>query len=723
MPPPKKKKTKRRSPNQEKVSYNLSLVVKQFINGRGYEPLSASELEQRLSIPHVHQELFQKVLAELATRGEILCKEGRYSSADAGHTVVTGTLKVHPRGFGFLQPENPTPAIPEVFIPKHLTRNAVDGDTVEVLVDMENVSPKGPEGRVLSIVKRGRTHLAGTIRAISGNGKVYAHVPLLGTNRTVIVSLKEGEKTQVGDRVILKILKWGESQDDPLLCEKMHDLGHISDPSCDISAAIEEFGLRATFPREVLRQAEQCGTKVKTSDFKGREDLRSIVSFTIDPDTAKDYDDALSITQEKDGGFSLGVHIADVSHYVLPDTPLDLEAKKRCNSTYFPGYCLPMLPYELSNELCSLKPRVNRLAVSVLMRFDKEGTLQTHRIVRSVIKSRKRFTYKEAKAVLDGKKKSPFKKDLEHLVALCRLLKLKRYERGSIEFALPEVVIVCDEKGMPHKTEKIEYDITHQLVEEFMLKANEIVATHLSDKGIPLPFRIHEEPSEDNIREFAAFARALGFKLPQAPTTRDLQALFDEAMKTPFGPQLAVSYIRSMKLAAYSPTNLGHYGLSLEYYCHFTSPIRRYIDLVIHRTICGNGLTPIQLQEISQACSEQERISSRSEQNVSLIKKLRLLQALQQKDIHQHVAYITRIKPAGLIFELDSIMLEGFLHISEIGDDYFIFDERLQMLFGRHTGLQYRMGQKVSVELLDLDLITLETHFRLSSNRETKRKK
>ena len=342
-------------------------------------------------------------------------------------------------------------------------------------------------------------------------------------------------------------------------------IGHISDPSCDVAGAIEEYELGAEFSKNALEEAMEYGNQVTAKDLKNREDLRSLSCFTIDPDTAKDYDDALSLTIDKSGEFHLGVHIADVSHYVKPGTALDREASERCNSVYFPGSVLPMLPHELSSHLCSLKQDVNRLTISVLMVLDRDGSLRDYRICRSVIKSQKRFTYREAKEVLDGKKKSKFGATLEEMVKLCFLLKKKRTARGSIEFSLPDLSMELTEGGSVKKFELIEYDITHQLVEEFMLLANEVVATHLSKNGKPLTYRVHDQPSPENIRDFSLTASMMGFPLPAAPTSEQLQHLFDMAQKTPFGQFLATSFIRSMKLASYSTENIGHYGLGLEY--------------------------------------------------------------------------------------------------------------------------------------------------------------
>lgn len=436
--------------------------------------------------------------------------------------------------------------------------------------------------------------------------------------------------------------------------------------------------------------------------------------FTIDPDTAKDFDDALSLSKDRKGIYHLGVHIADAAHYVKTETALDKEALLRCNSTYFPGTCLPMLPEELSNELCSLKPDVDRLTISVMMDFDKKGTLIKHEIVRSFIHSKKRFTYGEAKEVLDGKKKSPHKKTLKLMVDLCHLLKAKRYERGSIDFSLSEMVIQVDDEGRPTGIKKVEYDITHQLVEEFMLKANEMVATELTMRGKSLLYRVHEAPSEENFKDFFAFAHVLGFKISPEPTIEELRDLFEKAKKTPFAAQLSIAFIRSMKLAQYSPENVGHYGLSLEYYCHFTSPIRRYSDLITQRLLFDEEQENINLERIAERCSEQERISFKAETSVKTLKKLRLLDDFFKNDPHREfTAIVTKIKPFGLHFELSDLMLEGFLHISELEDDYFNHDAKRNMLVGTRTGKVHCLGETLLVKLVSVDLILLESRWAL----------
>ena len=603
--------------------------------------------------------------------------------------IALGIIRVHPRGFGFLIPDERDLFPVDIFIPRRKVNGAVDGDTVEVAVNLYALSEKGPEGRVTKILRRGRSHLAGVIKYVGRKKQIYAYVPLLGDDQSMHILPSKERELKVGDRIIIHVIDWGGKRKE---CsgEMSAYIGHISDPSCDIAAAIQEFEIIEAFSKNALREAQEFGSHVSSKEWEEREDLRSLVCFTIDPDTAKDFDDALSLTRDNQGNFQLGIHIADVSHYVKPNSALDQEASLRCNSVYFPGCVVPMLPHDLSSHLCSLKPNVNRLAISVLMTLDAEGTMKEYRIRRSVIRSRKRFTYREAKEVLDGRKESKFGPALELMVEVCQLLKKKRYTRGSIEFSLPDLSVELTPTGEVKKIELLEYDITHQLVEEFMLLANEVVATHLSKEGKPLTYRIHEEPNPENIRDFALTASAIGFKLSQNPSTEELQRLFDEARQTPFGQFLATAFIRSMKLATYSTQNLGHYGLGLEHYTHFTSPIRRYIDLMVHRVLFDQVNEGANLEEIALHCSEKERLSAKAESSVILLKKLRHLESLRVNGKETYEAVIVSVKQFGFLFELKEILYEGFLPI---------------------VGQGFVVGRKISVHLINVNLVTRQTEW------------
>jgi ribonuclease R len=630
--------------------------------------------------------------------------------------IVQGTLRLHPRGFGFIVPFDRTDSLKDIFISADHTEGAVDGDQVEAEVYTESLSSsKGPEGKILTILKRGREYIVGLIQEIDGEKGVRIYSPLLGSSRPILAKYrKQKQRWKIGDRVLLHIIDWGKKPI-PTQAEICQYLGNIADASLDVDVAAREFELEQGFSQQAIEEAEYFGSSVTRADEKGRRNLKSLISLTIDPKTAKDFDDALSLSEDEQGNFHLGVHIADVAHYVKEGSVLDLTARNRCNSTYFPGRCVPMLPEQLSNHLCSLRPNVARLTVTVLMTFNREGDLIDSEVLRSVIKSRKRFTYEEAKSVLDGVIPSPYAPVLHQMMKLCLLLKRKRTERGSIDFALPDLVLEVDSGGEPIGYTIHEYDITHQLVEEFMLKANEVVAHTLSKKGAGVLFRIHEEPALENMGEFCALARSLGFSLIENPTKKDIQMLFEEAKQSPAHYQLAIAFIRSMKLAIYSPENIGHYGLALEYYCHFTSPIRRYSDLITERLLFDEHPNPATLSEIALLCSERERISFRAEMSVKTLKKLRLLKREIEQDPQRiYSAVISRVKPFGVLFEIAPLMFEGFLHISQLENDYFMYDNQRDMLVGRRTGKIYKMGSHLQLLLVHIDLIVQETKWEIA---------
>jgi ribonuclease R len=724
----KKKNTTKKKSKLEQRSENFYNVIQQFLNGKQFRPMTFHDLAGKLAIIEDHLGQFQEVIDGLCSEGKILLKQGRYqapevqqiapsqSSNNLPKNTVQGTIRINHRGFGFVEVEGKNEWEGDIFIPRHSVNQAIDGDKVQITVS-PNVSEKGPEGKVLSVVERGRSHLAGICTNVDQR-YAFVYVPVLGQEKSAFFDIPKKTPIEVGDRVIMEVEQWGDGDD--IRCQFVRKIGHIQDPSTDVACAIEEFEIRKDFPKEILEEVKTWGKSVSQKDIAPREDLRELETFTIDPDTAKDFDDALSLSRDKTGLYHLAVHIADVSHYVKLGSKLDSEALLRSNSTYFPGTCIPMLPKELSENLCSLKPNVNRLTVTVFMDFDPAGEMTAYRIAKTVIKSAKRYTYKNAKKILDGNVKSPHKEKLELMAELCLLLKKKRYDRGSVEFAMPELVVLVDEKGIPTGTDYVEYDITHQLVEEFMLKANETVARHLDSQGKNVPYRVHDEPSEDNLRDFSILAQAFGFKIPLKPTPQDIQKLFDEALSTPYGQYLATSYIRRMRLAVYSPVNIGHFGLALTHYCHFTSPIRRYVDLVAHRLIFEKPADIKALEHIAEMCSDQERVSAKAEMSVLNLKKYRLLEQFYKDDPQrQYEAIITRIRPFGVTFEILELMLEGFIHISELGTDYYEFEEKSNRLRGVRRGEIFTSGEKIHVMLKEIDLIFCESKWNMVGSKES----
>lgn len=618
--------------------------------------------------------------------------------------TIEGVINIHPKGFGFVCPLDKKKHPNDIFIPKQMKKNAVNGDTVSVKILPARQPKKGPEGSVIKILKREKSELVATLFSITKEENYELYAPSLGTLKSALVLKNESKNYVVGDRLLLRVKEWGEEKE-PVLCEVVEKIGSIEDANTDTLFAIKDFKIRNTFPQSVIQAAESVPKKVRKKDLEHRTDLTHLEAFTIDPDTAKDFDDALSLSIDEQGNYSLGIHIADVSHYVTQGSIIDQEAKKRYNSTYFPSCCIPMLPEALSNELCSLRPNVIRLTVSVLVTLNPGGTILKSEIVKGFIKSRKRFTYKEAKDVLDKKIKSPYLSALELMKKLCLILKGHRNERGSVDLALPELSLQIDKNGNPYDYTINEYDITHQLVEEYMLKANEIVAKHFTNKKLPALFRVHEIPDKENLEEFYALARSMGFQIPAEPTNRDIQKLFKDSKETPHLERLSIAYVRSMKLATYSTENIGHYGLSLENYCHFTSPIRRYSDLIIHRLLFDNQLSE-NIDTIATECSKQERISSKAEGGVISLKKLRLLNTYyEKKPKRKYQATLSKIKQFGIFFEVHPLYIEGFLPLSELHGDYYHFQPKSQSLIGQHSGRIYSVGHQIEVLLTDINLI------------------
>lgn len=702
------RKKRSKAASAAKITKNFTRTTLEFINGRRYSPMTGPELCEQLAIAPEHRTLFLDMLESLVQSGELSSQRNRYSLPEKRQNLVTGTISMHPKGFGFVK----APEGPDIFIPKHLTLQAVDGDTVEVEVS-PNVSAKGPEGAIIAVLKRSRTHLAGIVIE-HAKGQFITYSPLLGKTKLISVKAKPGALKE-GDRIICKILQWKNSNDQ-IEAELTRCMGHISDPSIDIDCAIEEFELPNDFTAEAREEAKAFSKRVTKADIANRIDLTKDECVTIDPDTAKDFDDAITLTRDDHGNFHLGVHIADVAHYVKPGSHLERDAYLRCNSTYFPGKCVPMLPEELSNELCSLKPNVNRLTMSVLAVFDASGNLKDYQVARTIIKSKKRFTYKEALDVLLDKKKSPHAALLQRMSDFCYVLKKKRFERGSIDFAMPENAIIVDAAGVPQRIERIEYDITHQMIEEFMLKANELTALHLSNQKKMLIYRIHEEPAEESYQDFYTLARSLGFLLPSNPDHKDIQALFQTAKDSPFLHQLSVSFIRSMKLAQYSQDNIGHYGLALDHYCHFTSPIRRYTDLIIQQLLMNELPQKTDLKVVAHACSEKERISFKAEMSVRQLKKLRLADTYFKADPTQiYTATVTKIKPFALFFEVDAFDIEASLHVSQLGNDFFEYNVASLTFRGTRSGLTYSIGQQIHVRLDRIHFVLQETEWSLIS--------
>lgn len=729
---------------------NLEFLLSEHLKGRHFRPGSSEELAKRLTVLPEYRDLFEKILLRFENEGKVKkSSNGIWSSLKEPRNekvaskvgacfayskslkleigdYVEGVISFHPRGFAFVRVESSSN---DVFIPASLTLNALPGDTVGL--EITDIDRKGPTGRVVQILKRGRNSLVGIALESSNKADPVITILVQALSQHTVKLLCPGNETiKIGDRLLVKVDEW-ENQRHEVKCSLVENLGSIEDSSQDTAIAIAEFGLRSEFPADVLDEALSHGPEVSSEEINKRRDLRNMLSITIDPDTAKDFDDAISI-EKTAGGYFLAVHIADVAHYVKHGTLLDHEARARCNSTYFPGYCLPMLPSELSDELCSLKPGVNRLCVSILMQMDEEANLTSYEIVRSCIKSSRRLTYKQALAILQKRLDSDLLATIECMQDLCYKLKKQKATRGSVELSLPEAVVLCDQKGMPTGLDLVEYDITHQMIEEFMVKANEVVATHLSKLKIACIYRVHEAPALEDLKDFFQAAKFYGHVFHEIPTPEQWYDFFQKIANESYANHLASVYIRSMRMAQYSTKNIGHYGLGLTHYCHFTSPIRRYSDLTVIRALFDEPRdSDEELEAMALKCCDCERNSAKTEGSVLFLKKLRYLKIEQEHDDKEssYEAVVTKCKPFGLTFDLKKLLFEGFIHISALADDYFVFDEIRSTLRGRETGIILESGKHLQVSLERVDLIyreckwTLDPVFVHQTYKETQRRR
>jgi ribonuclease R len=631
--------------------------------------------------------------------------------------IIEGKISIAPKGYAFVEPLDKSSITKDIFIPKTKTLSAADQDLVEVEIISWKDKSKGPEGEVRRILIRSKKNVIGTVFQKEGN-IYHAYVVSRNLSRTAVV--ETNKKLHEGDRILIEVKDWTD-EFSPIVGSLAKIFGNISDPSIDIPVALEEYGIKEKFSQKALKEAKGFKELIKGSDMEDRVDLSQEKCITVDPETAKDFDDAVSCHKDDQGNYHLGVHIADVSYYVKQDSALDKEAMERGNSTYFPGKCIPMLPFELSDELCSLQEKKIRLTISVTMEFDQKGKLLDYKIFRSFIKSWKRFTYEEADEIIMQKKKSLFTPLFDTMVELCGLLKKLRIERGGLDFSLPDAIVEVDENSSPLGVKVVEYTLSHQLIEEFMLKANEIVATHLHHQGVDQIYRIHEKPSEQTLREFYDFANALGFDLPAEIEEDAVQKFFQKAKNSSFFQQLSINFIKSLKVAFYYPQKIGHYGLALEYYCHFTSPIRRYSDLITHRLLFNEQTKGTDLNEIAKICSEKERNSFRAERNVTYLKKLRLLAKLFQEDPERrYKVIINRIKPYNIYFELLDIFLEGSIHISEIHDDFYIYNQKQMSLQGQRTKRKFSYGDEIWVKIEKIDLLLFKIKWEIEQKERKK---
>jgi ribonuclease R len=681
-------------------------------------PATPRELLQRLKLPRQQRPTFKKLLGDLVESGALIQTRGnRYGVPDRMNLVV-GKVVTHPRGFGFVVPDRPLEDVKgDLYIAGSNLNQAMHGD--RVVARIERYTPNGAEGRILRILERGAATVVGRFDVDDGSGAGFV-VPF---DRRLIMDVEipstEFLDAKRGDMVVVDITRWPTAARGPL-GRVTEVLGDIDEPGVDNEIIIRKYGIPDAHSEEAIAEARRIGTAVREKDVRGRTDFRAWTIVTIDGEHARDFDDAISLEALPNGNYWLGVHIADVAHYVQEDSPLDQEAYERGTSVYFPERAVHMFPSELATGLCSLNPDVDRLVQSCLMEVDRRGSVVRYELHDGIIHSSARMTYTDVNAILTEHDEAVTAR-YTHLVPLFQrmeelfeILNKRRHRRGSIDFDLKEPEIVLDDQGMVEAIIAAERNVAHRIIEEFMLLANETVAQHLDDHGVPTLYRIHEEPDPLKVEEFEEFIATLGYSLgapPDGIKPRHFQKLVEKMRGTPEEKPIAFLMLRTMQKARYDEQNLGHFGLAAKSYTHFTSPIRRYPDLVVHRTLRESRHGAMDedrkeeltddLPEIARHTSERERRADDAERELVQWKKVRFM---ADKVGDEFEGYITGVTAFGLFIELIEHFVEGLVHVSTMADDYYRFVERAHILRGENTSREYRLGDRVTVQVIKVDM-------------------
>ena len=690
-----------------------------LLQGKKAAPLDVPSLSRKLRVP---PGAISRTLTVLEKEGRVArVRHDRWISAGSAD-LVTGTIQFHPKGFAFVTPAEGEG--PDLRIDAEDTATALHGDLVVARLQRPSfpgrghrAEPERPRGRVIRILERRNDKIVGTLQKTARFFIVIPDDPRLQHNLYVPEPGTSGSPAAApGDKVVARLTEWKNRHTNPegVLVER---LGRREDPGVDILSIVRKFDLPTEFPTQAVAEASSF-PKVELPDKPvDREDLRGEFVITIDPDTARDFDDAISLKELPGGYAEIGIHIADVSHYVRPGSALDEEARRRANSVYLVNGVIPMLPPRLSDDLCSLRPREQRLTYSAFVRIGPDGRIGTARFDRSVIYSRHRLTYQEALARLRRPATDDLDRFLQKAWTFASALRKRRFASGALDLDFPELRVLLDDRGRPNRIEKESSDESHQLIEEFMLLANEAVARHLNREHRPSLYRIHEVPDESRLAEYRQLLIAHGIKAGDLTQRGEIQKILKLLPGRPDGYALKIALLRSLKRAVYSPKSLGHYGLAKSHYTHFTSPIRRYADLLVHRALAHARGTPKSesetLNRLAQHLSHQERAAAEAEQES---KKLKLLEYLEAqagpKATQTFEAVITEATNFGLLVELPDFLLSGLIHVSSLTDDFYSFDPVRRHLRGRRNGKVFKAGAHLRVAVLRIDFPKRQVDFR-----------
>ncbi|WP_438319191.1 ribonuclease R [Sporosarcina sp. FA9] len=712
----------------------LLLMMKEEV----YKPLTVQEIQEMLELENADEfKELVKMLVQLEQKGHIIRSRSNRYGVPEKMNLVRGKFIGHAKGFGFVAPE--TEGMDDVFIPPNEVDGAMNGDIVLVRVTKSNSGDRR-EGTIIRVVERKTTKVVGMYQDNKGFGFVIPDDKKLPMD--IFIGKGDSLEAVDGHKVVVEITKFPEeSKSATGIVTQI--LGHRNDPGVDILSIIHKHGIEVEFPEDVLNQANKIPDEVQEKDLFKRRDLREEMAVTIDGADAKDLDDAISVIKNDDGTYILSVHISDVSYYVTENSPMDAAAYDRGTSVYLTDRVIPMLPHRLSNGICSLNPGVDRLTLSCKMTINQSGKVIAHEIFESVIRSKERMTYTDVYKIVDHKDEELMKKYeqvvpmINHMADLADILKSKRMERGAIDFDFKESKIIVNEEGWPTDIIVIERTVSERLIEEFMLAANETIAEHFHWLKVPFIYRIHEDPKAERLQRFFEFLTNFGIVVKGSGNKihpRALQEIVESIEGLPEEAVISTMLLRSMQQAKYFDESIGHFGLSTDFYTHFTAPIRRYPDLIVHRLIrtylIENDVSAqtvahwgARLSEIAAHTSERERRSVEAERDTESLKKAQFMLDKIGEEFEGIVSSVTNF---GLFVELENT-IEGLVHVSYMTDDYYRFDDRQMIMIGEHTGKQYRLGDEVTIKVvavkpeesaIDFELVGMKKSFHRPS-RET----
>ena len=691
-----------------------------------YTPMKFKELAMLLQVPKERRDELRQILEALESEGKIyLSKRGKYCRGEAKR--LTGIFRASLKGFGFVVIEGEEQ---DIYIAEEDTNTAMDQDEVEVVITREP-DGRSREGKIVRIVNRALTKVVGLYQVRKGKSYGFVIPDNQRLSSDIFVPVEYSKGAVDGHKVVVELTSYGDDRRSPE-GKVVEIIGHINDPGTDILSIVKGYDLPLEFPEKVLNQAERVAKPVSEADRQGRQDLRDWQMVTIDGEDAKDLDDAVSIAREGDC-YILGVHIADVTNYVQENSALDREAFKRGTSVYLVDRVIPMLPHTLSNGICSLNQGEDRLALSCIMKIDEKGRVVDHEIAETVIRVDQRMSYTSVKKILEDHDPKETKKYqelvpmFEEMSRLSKILREHRRIRGSIDFDFPETKMILDEKGRPLELQPYERNVATRMIEDFMLLANETVAEDYYWQELPFVYRTHEAPDEEKIRTLATFINNFGYSMHVGANEvrpKEIQKLLAKVEESPQEAMISRLALRSMKQAKYTPENSGHFGLAAAYYTHFTSPIRRYPDLQIHRIIKDNIRGRMQeekivhydkiLPEVTKHASEMERRAEEAERETVKLKKVEYMQQ-HLGEIFEGV--ISSITKWGMYVELPNTV-EGLVHVANMRDDHYEYDENRYELIGAHTNKVYKLGQRIWIQVTGADRLLRTIDFEIAEEGE-----